>query len=197
MSKIINSWEQLQQQIVSILEQINANSSLSVAAAANPIHALEEIGYEINPIARPEIEDRLRFEPRTAVQLRQLRAVIFEQAGHSFDLNAPAELQRVLFDELKIPVPGHNSYQQGQKCSRPDTNPLPPQLSWVPKVEDPLEVLRGTHQVIEPLLEYRRLEASAPRLAPRNLYNEVRQGKRQLFLESIRAQLKTQPESEG
>ncbi|MEQ8957291.1 MAG: hypothetical protein RLP02_05095 [Coleofasciculus sp. C2-GNP5-27] len=197
MSKVIDSWENLQQQIKSILEQINANSNLTLAAAANPLYALEEIGYKINPTARPEIEARLRFEPRTAVQLRQLQAAIFEQVGHPFDLNDPAQLQRVLFDELKISVPGHNSYNQEQNDSRLDTSPLVPQLSWIPKVEDPLEVLCGAHPVIEPLLEYRRLESSVPRLAPLSLYQEVRQGKRRLFLESIRGRLKTQPVSEG
>jgi hypothetical protein len=194
MPKIIDSWEDLQQQIRSILEQINANSNLTLAAAANPLYALEEIGYKINPTARPEIETRLRFDPRTAVQLRQLQTAIFEQVGHPFDLNVPAQLQRVLFDELKISVPGHNSYKNDSKL---DTSPLVPQLSWIPKVEDPLEVLRGAHPVIEPLLEYRRLESSVPRLAPLSLYQEVRQGKRRLFLESIRGRLKTQPVSEG
>jgi hypothetical protein len=188
----IDSWEQAQEQIVSLLEQLNANQALAVAAAANPLFALEELGYEINPQVRLEFDERLRFGSRTIVQLRELREAIFTQAGHAFDLNAPVELRRVLFDELKIPLPAQQAEQAAQSPrTPPDTSPLPPQLEWTAKVEDPLEILRGAHPIMEPLLEYRRLEASQPRLAPRQLYDEVRQGKRRLPIRNIRGRLQS------
>lgn len=187
-------WEKLQDRISSILDQLNANQDLALAAAANPLFALEELGYEIDPQARSEIEDRLRFDPPTVIRLRALREEIFEHAGHPFDLNSAEELKRVLFEELDLSVSGRQQNQSQQQPEElPDTSPLPPQLSWTEKVEDPLEVLRDAHLIMEPLLEYRRLEASKPRLAPRPLYEEVRQGKRRLPIHNIRGRLKSQP----
>jgi competence ComEA-like helix-hairpin-helix protein len=57
-------------------------------------------------------------------------------------------------------------------------------------VTDPLDVLRDQHAIMEPLLEYRRLEASTPRLAPRPLYEDVRRGRRTLGIVRVRGRLK-------
>jgi hypothetical protein len=190
----IDSWEEAQEQVASLLEQLNANPALALAAAANPLFALEELGYEINPQVRLEFEERLRFRPRTVVRLRELRETIFKQAGHAFDLNSSAELRKVLYDELEIAVPHQRPDRPEQlHATLPDTGPLQPQLSRTQKAEDPLEVLRGAHPIMKPLLRYRRLEASRPRLAPRNLYEEVRQGKRRLPIRDIRGRLKSTP----
>src|ERR1035437_107486 len=96
----IDSWEQLQAQVATLLEKVHSDSMLSVAAASNPLLALEDLGYAINPEARLGIEDRIRFDLRTVVRLRQLREQIFHAAGHPFDINSRTELERVLFDEL-------------------------------------------------------------------------------------------------
>lgn len=192
----IGSWEELQQQIQAILERVNADPDLAAAAAINPILALEELGYELEPGARQEVEDRLRFDPREAVRLRQLRKAAFEQAGREFDLDSPDELGRLLFEELRIPIPQPEKKRPRQKrpAARPDTRPLPHRFSGQPEAEDPLEALHGAHPVLEPLLEYRRLEASRPRLASRSLYEQVRQGKRRLAIRNLRGRLKAPPD---
>jgi hypothetical protein len=189
----IDSWQEAQAQVASLLEQLNANPALARAAAVNPLYALEELGYEISPRARPEIEERLRFGPRTVVRLQQLREAVIQAAGCSFNLDSATELREVLFDRLKLPVPARQPAQRGRRRTPPDTSPLPPQVSWAPHVEDPLEALRGVHPIMDPLLEYRRLEASEPRLASRALYDEVRQGKRRTPLRRVRGVLKSPP----
>jgi DNA polymerase-1 len=185
MSRRIESWEQLQGEVEPILDRLNADPELAIAAAVNPLYALEELGYELDPQASPQIEDRLRFDPRTVIRLQRLRATIFEYAGREFDLRSSDELRQLLFEELSLPVPE----------PPPDTSPLPPQIGGQPRSEpvlDPLEVLSDAHPIMESLLEYRRLEASRPRLAPRHLYEEVRQGKRRLPIRDIRARLQSQ-----
>jgi hypothetical protein len=186
----VDSWEQLQEQIQPILEQVNADPALAMAAAVNPLYAIEELGYEIEPRVRPQIEDRLRFGPRSIVRLQQLREEIFEHAGREVDLTSSDDLRQLLFEELSLPVPE----------PPPDTSPLPPQIGGQPRLEpisDPLEVLRDAHPIMEPLLEYRRLESSRPGMAPRHLYEEVREGKRRLPIRSIRARLQSQPSVSG
>jgi hypothetical protein len=185
----ITDWSQLQKQIRSLLERVHADPLLTVAAATNPLFALEELGYTIDPVARPEIEDRLRFDLHTVAELKKLRGRIFEQAGHPFEISEPDTLGRVLFEELKIRPPGQKGGRQRKHNAPLDTRPLP-LLTRNPDVKDPLEVLRGTHPIVEPLLAYRRLEAGAPRLASRKRYDEVRRGELRFPVERIRGRLK-------
>jgi hypothetical protein len=90
----IDSWGQLQEQVASILEHLHARPALALAAAANPIYALQEMGHEIGEQAAAEIDERLRFGPRQRARLRELREAVFKEAGHPFDLNSPEELRR-------------------------------------------------------------------------------------------------------
>ena len=188
----IDSWDQLQAEVPSILDRINASPDLAIAAAANPLYALEELGYEIAPAARPEIEERVRFGPRTVVRLRQLRERIFREAGRTFDPHSLTDVRRV-FDELNLRV----SDETGGYAAMAEADALlharPPQVGWQPQTADPLETLRGAHPIIEPLLEYRRLEASEPHLAPRDLYREVRSGRRRTPILALRARLHHRP----
>jgi DNA polymerase I-like protein with 3'-5' exonuclease and polymerase domains len=192
MGERVESWHQLQARVRQLLDQIQSNKQLALAAAANPMLALEELGYEFDPQIRLEVEHRFRFGPRTFDQLRELRTAIIRIAGRDVDLNSADDLRKLLFRELKVPVSAEcKASLQADTSAIPDTSPLPPQLSWTPKVDDPLERLRKAHPVMEPLLEYRRLEASRPRLAPRHLYEVIRQGKRSLPITGIRGRLKT------
>lgn len=191
----VRSWEELQAQIVPILDELQADHQLTLAAAVNPLFALEEIGYHVDPQARPLIEERLRFPPRDVVRRQALREDINRLAGRPVDLASAEDLRALLYDELKLvslSAPAQQAYRAATQAPI-DTRPLPPQLSYRPKVADPLEVLSGHHPILAPLLEYRRLEASAPLLATRVIYDEVRQGKRELGIPRLRARLKDQP----
>jgi hypothetical protein len=189
--KLINSWDQLREQISSIVSEVNHDPSLAFAASVNPLLALEELGYEIDRQSRPDIEERLRFEPRTAVRLKDLRQSIFQHAGHSFDINSPDELAEVLFTDLKLAPPARGKTKAQQQTVRPSTKPLSRQQTGAEPVKDPLEVLREAHPLVEPLLEYRRLEATRPRLAPRSSFDAIRKGKREVPVTKISGRLKT------
>lgn len=190
----ITSWAQLQSLVAELLEQINGDPSLALAAAANPIFALHELGYEIDSQVRVEIEHSFRFGQRITSRLRKLREGVIKQAGRHFDLDSATELRSVLFDELKITLPNQAvQFSRQTNLGTPDTAPLPPQLPWTDKAEDPLECFRKSHPIMEPLLEYRRLEASRPRLAPRHLYDQIRRGKRHLLINHVRGRLQSTP----
>jgi hypothetical protein len=198
MGKIrLDSWKEVQKQVQSILDRINADPLFALAAAASPLFALEELGYEVDPDLREDLSNRLRFGQKTSERLRKLREAVFRHAGHPFDLGSAEELRRVLFDELRVTArerpPRSAQSQRRPRRDAPDTSPLPPQLGWGQKVEDPLKVLRGAHPIMDPLLEYRRLEASEPRLASRALYDEIRRGERRLPVARLRGVLKVEP----
>lgn len=194
-SRKIQSFEDARRQVGSILAEINANPALAIAAAANPLFALEDLGYEIASEARAEIEDHVRFGAAKAARLKHLRATIHKIAGRKFDLESAESLREVL-ERPEAPLAGTGSQKHAAKpkCEFPPAFNLArsPQVKWAPQVEDPLEQFRGKHRMVEALLEYRRIEASEPRLATRALYDEIRQGKRRTPLVSVRGVLKSQ-----
>jgi hypothetical protein len=156
-----------------------------VAAAANPLLAIEELGYQISSDVRQEFEDRIRFGPERAEQLRSLREEIYGQAGKIFDLASPDALFETL-SGLLPQAPGH----PGPQLRRADVEPLVPQVMSPTKPADPLEAFRNVHPVMEPLLEYRRVEASTPRFAAPEIYSELRRGTRGVPVSNIVAHLK-------
>jgi hypothetical protein len=165
----LNSWADAQRRVGDILAALNANQSLMLAAASNPLLALQELGYEISASLKQEFEDRIRFGSAAAKQLQSYRAEIFKIAGKSFDLNSPEVLAATLSDLLK------------QNEARPPApiDAMPPRVSFGSHEPfDPLEHLRNVHPIMEPLLKYRRVEASTPAFAAQNVYDEIRQGKR-------------------
>ncbi|MFC1864389.1 DNA polymerase I [Chloroflexota bacterium] len=70
-------------------------------------------------------------------QLLKLEAEIYKDVGHHFNINSPQQLGSVLFEELKLPTHKRKgSYSTGASV---------------------LEELRGTHPIIEFVLDYRQL----------------------------------------
>ena len=71
-------------------------------------------------------------------QLAKLEKQIYESVGHEFNINSPAQLGPVLFEELKLPTTRKGKGKYSTEAAV-------------------LEELRGTHPVIEYILEYRQL----------------------------------------
>jgi hypothetical protein len=180
----VESFEELRRNIPEILEQINADPGLARAAAANPLFALEELGYELPEPLKRAVERRVRFKPDELERLDRLSSDVFQQAGHPFDIDSQDDLDQVLFEELQIPRPTSKTRRAPKTKRRtpqlPDQPAVPyrrlPQVGWEPRLPDPLEPIATAHPIMTPLLEYRALEASHPRLAPRELYDRARRG---------------------
>lgn len=77
---------------------------------------------------------RLDFEKR----LNDIQALIYEDAGHEFNINSPKQLGTVLFDELKLPVIKKN--KTGYSTS-----------------VEVLEQLQGDNPIIDRILTYRQI----------------------------------------
>lgn len=148
----------VQAKLSEILGRLN-ESSILTAAAANPVLALEELGYPLDFEGRMELEDRARFSTRQAAERRRLRKQIFAAAGRSFDLQDPRAVHRLLTDDLQLVV-----LAEPEGLARPLVD------------RDPLHDLKDAHPVMAPLLAYRRLDSSVPSFAPRNLYARLRSG---------------------
>lgn len=184
----IAALEDLQRLVPSIVKAVNADEALMKRALVNPLLALEEMGYHLSDELRPQVERRVRFKLEVAQKLETLAAQVFKQADVSFDIDSPAALEKVLFEKLKLP---RAEAVVGKRAAAAASSGLPPFKR--PPAADPLEHLRGKHAVMSTLLEYRQLEASEPRLAPRELYERVRRGELKLPVIRARARLQRGP----
>lgn len=98
----VHSIDELRAQMPSIIKKLNADQGLLRGAAANPIFALEELGYVIPDALRHEIETRVRFSAKERESLGALRRQVIEAAGFAFDLDSPHALESALFERLRI-----------------------------------------------------------------------------------------------
>jgi hypothetical protein len=203
----ISSLQQFQRVVPAIVKAINADPELAMRAAANPLLAVEELGYTIEPDVRRLAERRVRFPKATFERLGELEKEIHASAGEQFEIDSSEALSRVLFEKLKLPPPGEDSPQQKSRSRaktsqksypglRLVTDPLPPRPLGGEPTADPLDGLRKAHPVMKPLLEYRQLEASSARLAPPDLYERIRRGDVKSSITGIKARLKRGPTPE-
>lgn len=171
---IIKSWEDLQAQVGNILSVIDKNPVLAIAAASNPLYALEEMGYQLDPGMIDNAEDRMRFKTREVVRLEKLRQEVQQLAGRKFQLRSPSELKMVLEDELGL----HAYDAHGCPVKFPTTSYQ--KAIQGPQPEDPLKQYEGMHPVIAPLLEFRQLDASVHGFCSIEVYRKIREGKTSL-----------------
>jgi len=193
-SQTIDSMSKLHRRLPVILRALNDDPQLIIAASANPILAIEEIGYECSDAFKQELEMRLRFTEKTRQRLNKLEKKANSAAGLDLPLADPKRLQRVLFREIGIQEPDADSCRQAIKKAGlgSGSNLLterPGPAVFGRALVDPLAVLEGAHPVIEPLLEYRALEASEPRFAPESLYRKIRQGEVKLPITRLRLRM--------
>jgi len=165
-SKQINSLKQLQKMLGGIIKRHEKDERLALAALANPILALEKMGYRLSPELREEIELRTRFGEEKSKQLLALRESVHKAAGKKFDLDSPAELRAVLAETL------------GAREVRVELPPL--QFLKKTRKPDPLVEHADRHPMMKPLLEYRALESSQPRLASKEMFDKIHSGKKKL-----------------
>ena len=187
-SQTIDSIEALQKVVPLIVKAVNDDQAFGLRAAANPLLAAEELGYQIAPEIRQTVERRVRFSQEDASRLGELEAQVYKLAGLQFDIDSSQELDRILFEKLKLPRP--TSPQQTAPDSYRKLASAPPATVGAAQTADPLEELRDAHPIMPPLLEYRRIDRSTPHLAPRELYERIRSGEVKMPITRIQARLK-------
>ena len=188
----LTSIDALRRRAPQIVEQLNAEPALALRAAANPILALEELGYSLDDGLKREVERRSRFDTPTIAKLEKLTRRIHELAGEEFDLVSAEDTARVLFTKLGLTpaapaqrvVIAEGSLAGGEKRARGQRKATPSAVAAIPRrpvggvaPPDPLAALEGAHPVIGPLLEFRAIEGSMPPLATRDLYERIAAGK--------------------
>ncbi len=74
---------------------------------------------------------------------KALSEKVYELAGEKFNIGSPIVLTRILFDKLKLPIMKFIEDKFGTISTKPSTD------------QDALTLLKGKHEIIEPLLKYK------------------------------------------
>jgi hypothetical protein len=192
----ISSLKELQLMMPEILKTHGDNRVLMLAAAANPILALEHLGYAILPEARHEIALHIRFGKETAKTLQEIEQAIFRTAGEVFDLQNPESTYKVIAPILKRDLCNtkNQSDTEVDKILEILEQPYYPQQPWGATTEDPLLKYRHRHKLLELLTDYRKIESTAPRLSSPEVFEQILHKKRVLPLKQL--QFRLQPTSQ-
>jgi len=96
--------------------------------------SMEQAGVKIDVAVLKALEDRV------AAQIGKREKEIFALTKTTFNIDSPRQLATVLFETLKLPTAGIGRTKSGYSTAAPE-----------------LEKLKGTHEVIAALLDYREL----------------------------------------
>ncbi|KQV45076.1 hypothetical protein [Massilia sp. Root335] len=156
---VLHSWREAQEQITTILARLNRDPALLLAAMANPLAALRDIGFDVAAEVRQEFEDRIRFGEQAARRLAELRDTL-RAAG----LPLPPEDEAEAKAEAEADLRTHLATLAGVPGDAADD------------VDALLEQCRGRHPHIDALIEYRTIQHSRPPFARADVYERIRRG---------------------
>lgn len=192
----IYSLRDLQLLMPRLLQKTADDNQLLLAALANPLLALAELGYEVSPEAAREIEVHARFGAEEGNAFRQLEADLFAAAGRPFDPADPEAVMAVL-DQLLPQKPGKTAQASPTDLSPTRRKQLldaarqqPPGVAGYTPKQDPLETFAAAHPIVPLLVRWRKLDRQSPRFAPPATFARIRSG--ELKLPIIRVELKLQ-----
>ena len=176
----IESEKDLKKHAVSILRRINEDKRGGLMFLLNPVFALEEAGFDLNEEMRGHILHGLRFGAKAKARIRELDEAVRDVAGRPVDALSDEQVSRLLFVELKIPLPGPAA-DKGTGTRKAKSPEPPPPVS-----EELLDAVKDRHRVVPLLIELRRQLKGGWRFVDRETYEKVRAGASVTLLRRVR-----------
>jgi hypothetical protein len=147
--------------IAKLVEQINADPRLALAAASNPFLALAELGYVLAPAVERDIEERARYSKKQVAERRKIKADLAELLGR-----APESLTREIL----------------QAIIRTD-------ITSATKPADPSVTAKKAKSAASLAARFLAIEDSARRFADVETYAAIRNGERKISSLKLKARL--------
>ena len=198
----IGSLRELQKKMPRVLKALNANEPLALAAAANPLFALEALGYTLTEKAKREIERHTRFGAEGAAELTRLETAIFELTYKPFDLTNPEALHDTLEPLLRAESDVRKKSKKRKETQIAHVLDVLKQPHRPVQFEsrdepDPLEASSALHPVLPLLIAYRKLERSRFRFASREIFEQVLDNELSLPITKIRFKMQERSRRKG
>lgn len=169
-----------------LLEKYGSDTDLAYIALANPLAALEKLGYTITDEAKTELETYARFGRQDMERYNELKAKIFSLTGSTFNLQddneTAAVFEKLMDKNAKASAPAAKKESTSVKIK--DLILSAPQFvkdKWTDKLEDAKDI----HPAIPALLEFRKIENSVPRFADAATLEIIQQKKQSTPLTKI------------
>lgn len=180
--KRIQSFKELHRLAPQIIKEVMSDHALARRALANPILAMEELGYELTGGAVSDVERHLRYSRSNQKALDDLEAEIKKLVGRAVDMSSETEIEKVLFKQLKLKRLGVRLIIPIDVRSEAERRVAGPK-----EVEkDPIEPLKDDHPVVRLMMEHRRISNSVPPFASREQYEELKSGTSKLPVSGVR-----------
>ncbi|AMK76893.1 MULTISPECIES: hypothetical protein [Methylomonas] len=188
----INSLHELQLQMPRIVQAVNANPGLALAAAANPLLALEQLGYKLSSAAREEVEQYARFGPDN---LKRLAEIETEFGKLLTTKTMPADLSEAhaLFEKSGY-EPSDKSAANKKATLKPAKNQgLATSLAaifaakiWAADEEKKLlRELSAQHPGLLLLYQYRKIHRQRPAFATRSAFETILAGEKNTLVDQV------------
>jgi hypothetical protein len=177
----IKSEKDIKKHAVSILRRINEDERGGLLFLLNPVLALEEAGFDLNEEMRRHILHGLRYGAKAKARIRDREEAMAEIAGRKIDALSDEAVGRLLFVELKIPLPGQeaaNVQAKGKETGKEAHLP--------PITDEILEAVRAKHKIVPILIELRQLLKSGWRFVDPETYEKVKSGATVTLLRRVR-----------
>ncbi|MFZ2901148.1 MAG: hypothetical protein WA004_21135 [Saprospiraceae bacterium] len=180
----IGSLEELQSLMPVIVPQVNANAQLALAAAANPLLALEKLGYEFTTQAKKEIEPYVRFGPDGLKRLADIEEKWKKAVGVQALPTDPSMALKIFeVKDLGIAT-GDKTKEKYVVQPKPTDKALNAAIDLVfssKKITEAdekktLGMLEGIHTGLSVLYEYRKLLRQKPAFADKEQFERLLSG---------------------
>ncbi|MEO6818698.1 MAG: hypothetical protein ABI204_03150 [Ginsengibacter sp.] len=181
----ISSVHDLQMIMPRLLEKHGNDSELAFIALANPLAALEKLGYTITEDAKFDLENYARFGKKGFEKYKELQGKIFTLTGQNFNLKNDNETASVLEKLINKGTKAGSAAKKTALSLDIRSLVLSTPTSINNKWTDSLKTIIDAHPVIPVLIELRKLENSAPKFADASTLQLIQQKKEQTPLRNI------------
>lgn len=197
----INSLKELQALMPDIVPEVNSNPSLALAAAANPLLALEHLGYKLSEQAIQEIGPYARFGPDGLKRLAELERQWSSQVGNQPLPVEKEAIRKFLSDTLKTIPDKKKSAKPGPvKTSDPKQIDTALDLIFSRKRFRPEEEkktddsLASLHPALTIIRAYQKILSQRPAFASDEQFQKLLSGKSRSLATSVEFRLKARKE---
>jgi len=189
-TKTISSLRELQLKMPAIIKLHGNNTNVARAAIINPVLALEEIGYELSPALKEELDYYIRFGPIRKKKLMALEEKVYAAVGKRFDLKNENAIKKYVHP--LIAKKGKVKFQLPNMDYSFTIKTTSGKAKFNQKKADPYESYKDAHPAIQPLLEFRKIESSVARLGSTKLFKKALKGNAtdKVKINSVRFRLK-------
>ncbi|MGC9335925.1 MAG: SAP domain-containing protein [Anaerolineae bacterium] len=101
----INNEEDLKDHALTILRRVNSDERAGLLFLLNPTYALEDAGFDLSLPMKRHIRWGLRYGTKAKARMRRLDEEIAKLAGRKVQVGSDADLGKLLFDDLQLPLP--------------------------------------------------------------------------------------------